>query len=79
MLHEALNDLNQNEYEKIFEDLNNVFDKKTEGKKRKKRSKSTNFNSDSNDLMNSDIFESKNLIYKKIMIKGIKFSISFNS
>lgn len=61
MLHEALNDLNQNEYEKIFEDLNNVFDKKTEGKKRKKRSKSTNFNSDSNDLMNSDIFESKNL------------------
>ena len=61
MLHETLSELNENEYEKIFEELNNVFDKKNEGKKRKKRSKSTNFYSDSNDLMNSDLFESKNL------------------
>ena len=39
MLHETLSELNENEYEKIFEELNNVFDKKNEGKKRKKRRK----------------------------------------
>ncbi len=31
MLHETLSELNENEYEKIFEELNNVFDKKNEG------------------------------------------------
>ena len=69
MLHETLSELNENEYEKIFEELNNVFDKKNEGKKRKKRSKSTNFYSDSNDLMNSDLFESKNLTEEKSEIE----------
>ena len=39
MLHETLSELNENEYEKIFEELNNVFDKKNEGKKKKKEVK----------------------------------------